>query len=222
MIIANFAFIMLFLRLFGKEGLIAWSAICVVIANIQVTKNVSLFGLEATLGNIVYSTGFLATDILCEFYSEEDAKKAAHVGLVTIVAMTVLMQLAIKINPSETDIAHSSMVTLFSMIPRISLGSITAYFVSSRHDIFAYQFWRKKTHGKYLWLRNNFSTFVSQLLDTVIFTLIAFAGVYPADVLFDIVLTTLLIKWIAALCDTPMIYLAGRWFKKGKADNEQN
>ena len=215
MLILNFAFIMVFLRLFGKEGLIAWTAICVILANIQVTKNINIFGLESTLGNIVYATGFLATDILCEFYDRKDADRAVKIGLLTIVSMTLLMQLAIMIKPSETDLVNDSLVKVFTLIPRISLGSILAYFVSSRHDIFAYEFWKKRTNGKHLWIRNNASTFVSQLLDTAVFTLVSFYGVYKTDVLVDIALTTLAVKWFAAVCDTPMIYLAGRWHRKG-------
>ena len=66
MLVLNFALIMAAFRLWGRVGLFVWVPISVIVANIQVTKNVSLFGLEATLGNIVYATGFLATDILSE------------------------------------------------------------------------------------------------------------------------------------------------------------
>ncbi len=215
MMVLNFALIMFAFRKWGKIGLLIWIPISCMIANIQVTKNVILFGFEATLGNIVYSTSFLATDILNEFYSENDAKESVGFGFFALVAMTVLMQMALFFKPSSTDIAQESLQTIFGLMPRIAVGSLIAYLLSNYHDVWAYNFWRRKTSGKHLWLRNNFSTFVSQLIDTVVFTLIAFWGVYDTAVLLQIMASTYLLKWIVALCDTTMIYLARYWVKRG-------
>jgi len=82
--------------------------------------------------------------------------------------------------------------------------------------VWSFNFWKTKTHGKHLWLRNNASTMVSQLIDSVIFTLGAFYGVYHGRVLVEIILTTYLLKWLVAVFDTGMIYLAGRWVRQGK------
>ncbi|NLA98459.1 MAG: queuosine precursor transporter, partial [Spirochaetales bacterium] len=80
MLLCNFTLIMFAFRRWGKLGLFIWVPISVIVANIQVTKNVMLFGLEATLGNIVYATGFLATDILTEFYGKKESAKAVAIG----------------------------------------------------------------------------------------------------------------------------------------------
>lgn len=214
MMAVNFAFIMFAFRRWGRIGLLVWIPISCIVANIQVTKNVILFGFEATLGNIVYSTSFLATDMLSEFYRKEDAKQAVGFGFFALVAMTVLMQLAILFVPSQTDIADPSLNLIFGLMPRIAIGSLAAYLLSNYHDVWSYAFWRKRTHGKHLWIRNNFSTFVSQLIDTLVFTLIAFYGVYETGVLIQIMASTFLLKWIVALADTSMIYLARYWVKK--------
>lgn len=216
MLIVNFSFIMICFRLWGKHGLFIWLAISSIIANIQVTKNISVFGLEATLGNIVYSTNFLATDILAEFYSEKDAERAVYSGLFAIVAMTILMQLAILFTPSVSDTVSDSMTNLFRLMPRITIASVSAYFLSNLHDIKAYLFWKKKTSGKHLWLRNNASTMVSQIIDTVVFTLAAFLFVYPKQTLIQIMLTTYFLKFITAVCDTAIIYVARYWVKGNK------
>ena len=215
MMAVNFAFIMFAFRRWGRIGLLVWIPISCIVANIQVTKNVILFGFEATLGNIVYSTSFLATDMLSEFYRKKDAKQAVGFGFFALVAMTVLMQLAILFVPSQTDIADPSLNLIFGLMPRIAIGSLIAYLLSNYHDVWSYEFWRKRTHGKHLWIRNNFSTFVSQLIDTLVFTLIAFYGVYETSVLIQIIASTFLLKWIVALADTSMIYLARYWVKKG-------
>jgi len=216
MLLINFSAILFSYRVWGKTGLYIWVPLAVIIANIQVTKTIHLFGLTATLGNIVYATSFLVTDILSENYGKKDAKKAVGIGFFALIVMTVLMNLALYFMPDESDFAQSSLQTIFSIMPRIALGSLTAYGLSQLHDIWAYDMWKRRfAEDKYLWMRNNFSTMVSQLIDTVVFTLIAFSGVFPWPVLAQIMITTYLLKWVVALLDTPFLYLAKRWKSKG-------
>lgn len=216
MLLVNFLGIMVAFRRWGKIGLFAWVPISVILANIQVTKNVTLFGLEATLGNIVYATSFLATDILSEFYGKKESYKAVGLGFFSLVMMTILMQLALLFQPSPSDLVQESLVTIFSLMPRIALASLFAYVVSNLHDVWAFAYWKEKKPGRSaLWIRNNLSTFVSQLIDTLLFTAIAFIGVYEWNVLFQIALSTYLLKWVVAILDTPCIYLAHHWIDRG-------
>jgi uncharacterized integral membrane protein (TIGR00697 family) len=106
------------------------------------------------------------------------------------------------------DFGKTTEVQTEIRIPRIAIGSILAYIISQLHDVWAFHFWKTKTNGKYLWLRNNLSTMVSQAIDTLIFTFIAFWGLYEINVFISIVLTTYLMKWIVAVIDTPFIYFA--------------
>lgn len=107
-------------------------------------------------------------------------------------------------------------MTIFSLMPRIALASLIAYLASNVHDVWAFAYWKEKRPGrKTLWMRNNFSTIVSQLIDTVLFTAIAFLGVYPRGVLLQIGISTYLLKWIVAVLDTPCIYLARSWVDRG-------
>jgi len=216
MLVLNFGAIMFAFRKWGKVGLMVWVPISVIIANIQVTKTIELFTIEATLGNIVYATSFLATDILSEFYSDKDAKKSIKFGFFSLIIMTLMMQLALFFKPAPSDMVQSSLQTIFSLMPRIVAGSLLAFFLSSYHDIWAYKHW--KNLNKPLYLRNNLSTLVSQLIDTTVFSLIAFYGVFPGKVLLEIMLSTLLFKWIVAFCDTPMLYLARKWVREGKIE----
>ncbi|MCH3916466.1 MAG: queuosine precursor transporter [Spirochaetia bacterium] len=217
LLILNFAAIMVAFRFWGKLGLYLWIPIYVIVANLQVAKTVNLFGIEATLGNIVYATGFLATDILSECYGRKASSKAVPMGFFALIVMTVFMQMAILFIPAPSDYIQQSMKELFGLMPRIAAASLIAYLCSNSHDIWAFEFWKARFPStRMLWLRNNASTFVSQLIDTVIFTLGAFLGVYPWDVLIQIMISTYLLKWIVAICDTPFIYLARRWFDQGK------
>lgn len=216
MLILNFTAILISYRFWGKTGLYIWVPIAIIIANIQVTKTINIFGLTATLGNIVYATSFLVTDILSENYGKRDASRAVGIGFFALLMMTILMNIALFFVPAKSDFAQGSLSAIFSLMPRIALGSLTAYGFSQLHDIWAYDFWKRKfSADRYLWMRNNFSTMVSQLLDTLIFTFIAFWGVFEWGVLIQIIITTYLLKWLVALLDTPFLYIAKRWSKKG-------
>jgi uncharacterized integral membrane protein (TIGR00697 family) len=220
MLILNFGAIMVAFRLWGRVGLFVWIPISIIVANIQVTKTIEIFTLEATLGNIVYATSFLATDILSECYGKEEAYKGVGIGFFALLVMTLLMNTALLFKPAPSDLVQESLVTIFSLMPRIALASLAAYLVSQLNDVWSYEFWRKKRPSVgWLWLRNNASTMVSQLIDTLIFTLIAFWGRYPWGVLWQIMVTTYALKWVVAALDTPFIYLAKRWHTRGVVTN---
>jgi len=221
MLLANFFFILLFYRLFGKTGLFIWIPIAAIVANIQVLKIVDLFGINATLGNIVYASSFLVTDILSENYGKKSAAKAVLVGFLSLIASMLLFQAALWFTPSAEDWAQESLMNLFGFMPRIVLASLLAFGISQLHDVWAYNFWKKKwPANRFIWLRNNASTMVSQLIDSVVFTLVAFAGQLPVNVLVQIFISTYVLKWIVAALDTPFIYLAVWMERTGKVPEE--
>ena len=222
-----FLFTTIAYRLFGKIGLYTWMAIALVIANLQVLKTVEMFSFVTALGNVIYGTTFLSTDILSENYGKKEAKKAVYIGFFILIALTTIMQLTLYFIPHESDFASPSLETIFGFMPRIVIASLTAYLVSQLHDVWAFNFWRNKFKGRHLWLRNNFSTMTSQLVDNVIFTLIAFVGffglfgweqVFEWSILFQIFFVSYIMKWVVAAIDTPFVYLA-KWFKnRGDVD----
>nr|WP_321358406.1 queuosine precursor transporter [uncultured Draconibacterium sp.] len=221
MLLANFLLIILAYRLFGKWGLVMWIPISVIVANIQVIQTVELFGLVATLGNIVYATSFLVTDILSENYGKEEAKKAVWIGFFSLISMTLLMNLALKFLPLEGDefagITHEATSTIFSLMPRIAVASLAAYLLSQRHDVWAYHFWKKRfSKENQIWLRNNLSTMISQLIDSVVFVAIAFWGEYEWAVLLEIFITTYFLKWIVAAADTPFVYWGKKIYRRNR------
>ena len=193
---------------------------CVILANIQVMKLISLFGMTATLGNILYGTSFLATDILSENYGKKDANLAVHIGFFMLLMMVVVMKFAILFIPNPHDMAHEALSKIFGLTPRVAGASFCAYACSQYHDVWMFHLLKDKTHDKHLWLRNNVSTMVSQAIDTGIFVGVAFYGMYPTNVLLSLFLSTYVIKWIVALGDTWCVYLARKWFREGKIRTE--
>ena len=207
--LVDFGALLLVYRFLGKIGLFAWVAMATVIANIQVIKVIQLCGITATLGNVLYASIFLATDILSENYSRKDAALAALIGFVSMLALPLLMTFSLWFTPGEGDFSQEALKTLFGIVPRVVAGSAVAYIVSQFHDVWSYHFIKGKMPStKMLWLRNNGSTLVSQLLDSAIFATIAFYGLYPTRAFLEIVVTTYLLKAVCALLDTPFIYLA--------------
>jgi uncharacterized integral membrane protein (TIGR00697 family) len=206
----NFLMVMLAYKLFGKIGLYVWTAIAVILANIQVMKTIEIFGLVTALGNVVYSSLFLVTDIINENHSQKEAKKAVWIGFFVLISMTAIMQITLLFIPDESDILNEHITAIFSFMPQIAFASITAYLISQYHDVWFFAKLKQKFGSERLWLRNNVSTLTSQLLDNIIFTLIAFIGVFEWNVMFQIFLTSILLKYIVAFCDTPFIYLAKR------------
>ncbi|MGL4252445.1 MAG: queuosine precursor transporter [Fusobacteriaceae bacterium] len=223
MLIANFGSIMFAYKKFGKIGLYIWVPISTLLANLQVVLFVDLFGFGTTLGNIMYAGGFLVTDILSENYGEEEARTAVKIGFFTMIAATLLMQIAINFTPSGFDEAlnnYGSMKLIFGFMPRLMVAGLVAYGISQFHDIRAYNFWKKRFPAtKHIWIRNNLSTLVSQFIDNLVFTAIAFWGVMPLEVLIEIFWSTYFIKFIVASADTPFVYLAN-YMKRNKGVQE--
>jgi uncharacterized integral membrane protein (TIGR00697 family) len=213
-LIADLALATLIYRLFGKFGLYAIIIASVIAANIQVLKTVQLFGMVATLGNILYGSIFFATDILNEVYGKRAARRGVWLGFVGMVLVTLWMQVGLRFIPDASDFAQDSLSTIFGLLPRIAAGSMIAYLLSQHYDVFAFNFWKRKTKGRFLWLRNNASTLVSQAIDTLIFTTIALWGVFDTRTWLQILATTYLLKPIVALIDTPFIYLARKLSKQ--------
>ena len=209
--ILNMIFVLIMYKFFGRTGLFVWVGFATVLANIQVVKLIEIFGLTATLGNAVYGSIFLVTDILNEKYGQKEAKKAVWLGFASLIMMMVIMQVVLLFEPAPDDFAQQSLGTIFGLIPRIALGSMIAYIISQYTDVIIFSFLRKLfPSDAAFWIRNNGSTMLSQLLDTLIFTSIAFIGVYPTDVWISIFISTYVLKFLVSIVGTPFGYMAKR------------
>jgi len=208
LLLTSFLIVILAYKLFGKTGLYVWTAVGVILANIQVMKTIQVFGLVTAMGNVIYSSLFLVTDIINENHTKKDAQKAVWIGFFVLITTTIIMQISIQFIPDESDFLSEHITAIFSFLPRIAFASLIAYLISQSHDVWFFAKLKKRHKKRYLWLRNNLSTVTSQLLDNIIFTLIAFVGVFSWNVIGQIFLTSYILKVIVAACDTPFVYLA--------------
>ena len=209
-VVACFIAIVLIEKLFNKEGLFVWVAIATVLANIFLAKTVGLGPITASLGNIMFASTYLATDILTEKYGVKWAKKAVKLGLCAAVIFIVSSQIVVAFTPAPEDTIHPLFAQLFSITARITLSSVICYFLSNLLDVWLFEKIRKKTNGKYLWLRNNVSTIVSNCGENFAFYFIAFLGVMDVPTLLMLATTASVIEITIAACDTPFLYLSKR------------
>lgn len=207
-IIGIFTSVLIIKKFFGKEGLIGYMAIATILAEIGVVKCIDVLGLSATLGNVLFASNFLVTDILTECYGEKEAKKGIKYAIFSVILFIIIMQGMLLFTPNKLDFAQESMKTIFGLIPRISIASIVMLTISNFADVKLYSWLKKKTNDKYMWLRNNLCTILCNGLENFIFTFLCFTGIYNVIDMIMIATATTIIETIIALCDTPFLYLS--------------
>ncbi len=167
---------------------------------------------------IVFSATFLLTDMLSEFFGKQYARRAVLAGFIASILWVVTTQVAIHWTPADFWENQEAFETVFGSSWRIVLGSFFAYLVAQYHDVWAFHFWKGVFKGKYLWLRNNLSTGVSQVLDSAVFLIIAFYGVLPIWPMF---ISFVVLKFIITLIDTPFLYAVRWYYNKGEVARQK-
>lgn len=196
-----------------------------VITNAIAGKFFVLFGQELSCGIIAYPVTFLVTDLLSEIYGRKRASAVVIAGFVVSVFITLVVWIANAAPTySESPVDAESFNIVFGLLPGVVLGSMIAYLVAQLVDVQIFEFWRRLTDGRYMWLRNNGSTFFSQLVDTVLVVTIALViwpevdGNPATDPLgFEtwqgIVFGQYVFKIGIAAVDTPVFYVATHYLQ---------
>lgn len=159
-------------------------------------------------GILPYPFTFLITDLLSEFYGRRRTAWVVFTGLIASVFIIILLRItaqfpAVSFSPASTDAYNQ----IFGNSWRVISASMLAYLSAQLLDVQVYEFWRKVTKGKYLWVRNNGSTIISQLVDTILVVVVLFIGKLSFTEMNSLILDGWLFKLICALIDTPLIYL---------------
>lgn len=206
-IVVIFSLVVLIEKFFKKEGLYVWISIAFILANISVCKMIDLFSFTTALGNVLFASIFLATDIMSEKYSKEDAKKGIYLCVFSGIAFIVITQIALLFHPSSDDTINSAMKSLFTISLRTTAASMLMFFISNMLDIYLYNKLKDKYPNK-LWFRNNVSTILSNCLENYLFSLLAFVGIFSLPVIISIATVASVIEIVIAICDTPFLYLS--------------
>lgn len=213
-LIITYSAVLLLFAIFREQGLYLWTVVATIAANVEVLIIVDAFGMEMTLGNILFASTFLVTDIASELYGKKAAQTAVWLGIATSVCFVLISQSWMLYAPNENDFASPSIRTVFSNTPRLMFVGIAVYVIVQLFDVWAYHKWWEFTsrkfqdRKKFLWLRNNGSTLVSQLLNTILFTWGAFLGIHDTQTLVSIACSSYVIFIATSLADTPFVYFA--------------
>ncbi|MEL7298455.1 MAG: queuosine precursor transporter [Pseudomonadota bacterium] len=222
MVLLDLGFTLALYRWFGAVGLQVAITTAIILANLLGTQLIQIFGIEVSVGLIFYSSIFFATDVFNENYGQARARQAVVIGFVVMLAVLLSLSLSVMLTPSANPASatfaiavHDALETLASFSPRLVLGSLVAYVVSQQLDVALFHWLKRRTQTRWLWLRNNVSTMTSQLVDSLIFSLIAWWGVVDLSTALTLGLATYGFKLLIALLDTPLLYLARRWHQRG-------
>lgn len=206
--------VMMFMfRGFGIVGLYVFSAVATVTANIQVLKlmNMSFMPEHVALGTATFSIIFLCNDIITEHYGKEAAKTNIWLSFITQVMVTIIMLTAIGFKPVVDNDGHKAMSELFLPAPRILIASLAAFVLSQLININIFEWLSRICHEKMLWLRSNAALMLSELMDNIIFSSLAWVILAPNPVstsvlIYTYILGTYVLRVLFALFSTPIIY----------------
>ncbi|MBR0521389.1 MAG: queuosine precursor transporter [Spirochaetales bacterium] len=201
-----------------RDFLFALFVAAMVMVNTLGTKITTILGVRVSVGIFFVPVLFLTTDIIGEVFGRKEASRFVNMATIMLVLLFLMMSLCIAIKPNESWNLQEQYATVFGSSLRMTIASLISFVVAQQLDVFMFSLWGKITKGKHLWIRNNMSTIVSQLIDTTIFEFVAFWHLTPkftTGYIFSLILPYWLFKVVFALLDTPLCYL-GVWWLSGK------
>jgi uncharacterized integral membrane protein (TIGR00697 family) len=161
-----------------------------------------------SVGLIPYPLTFLVTDLISEIFGEKRANDVVKVGLICAILVMGLTIIADNAAAIETSVvSDEEFHKVFGLTGVAVSASMIAYLLAQFIDIKLFHFWKRLTKGKHLWLRNNFSTILSQLVDTsTVLLLLCSLGAMDWGVFGTIFIGSFLFKVLIAALDTPLFY----------------
>ena len=224
----DLALTVLMFRAFGRDGLLGCIVLAILLANLQGPKLTMIFGFQTSLGVIFYSGIFFATDLLSEKYGRADAGKAVLIGFAVSCIIVLMLSMALMFQPTDqpgtaefSQRIQTSFENILDFTPRFVFGSLLAYFISQSLDVWLFHWIKTKTKGRWLWLRNNVSTMISQLVDTALYSFVVWWGVVDLETAIQLGLVKYAFKIVIAAIDTPFIYWARSWDSDISASQEK-
>ncbi|MCA9783789.1 MAG: queuosine precursor transporter [Candidatus Cloacimonetes bacterium] len=169
-----------------------------------------LYTFEISVGILPYPVTFLVTDIISELYGEKRANQVVVAGFIASLFIMAVILVAIAVPQTAwSPIDDATFKQVFGLFGPAIFASMSAYLLAQHIDIRVFHFWKRLTHGKHLWLRNNGSTIVSQFVDTLsVLSLLCLTGVIAWDRFGSLLANGFLFKVLMALLDTPLFYAA--------------
>jgi uncharacterized integral membrane protein (TIGR00697 family) len=200
-----------------RQFLFALYLTSMVLVNTLGSKITTLGSVRASVGVFFMPILFLITDIVTEVYGRKASTQFVNLSTIMLIFMFLMIGLCIIVPPNETWGLQSAYANVFGSSMRMTVASLFSFFIAQHIDVAIFAFLKFLTKDKHLWIRNNVSTIISQLVDTTIFMFIAFYKMnasYTFSFVWSLILPYWAFKVIFALIDTPFCYLGVWWLKR--------
>ncbi len=204
----------------------------IISANLMGNK-ITHLGIDFSVGIFAFPLTFLIIDVINEIHGRKKARMFVLSGFVAMVFVMAITALAVYLPFAERSFVKEEYTKVFGTSLRIFIASISAFLMAELHDVWAFNWWREKTKGKYLWLRNNLSTFAGQAIDTLIFMFLAFYYVpflpniintspkFTAAYIISLAIPYYLLKVGIAILHTPLCYIGVWWLRNSPKEQAQ-
>ena len=179
------------------------------IADVTAGKFFTLGGMAISVGVIPFPITFVLTDVVNEYYGRRGARLLTFVGMAMLIFAFSIIALARMLPAADNSpIPQPAFDAVFGQSFRFFSGSLVAYTLGQLTDIYAFQFYKRLTQSRHLWLRATGSTAISQVIDTTVVTSVALAGLMSASEIMKVILASYLYKMAVAITLTPLCYVA--------------
>lgn len=200
-------------KYYGKEALTAGFISLLLMSNIVAVKIVGFSRWTVPAAILTYSSTFLVTDLLTEFYGRKEAQKTVLFGFYANMVMIFSIWVALSWTAAPFWEGQAAMEVILGLVPRIVIASMIGYLISQNFEVMVFHFWKEQFKGRQLWLRNNLTSLITMLIDTLVFIPLAFYGTLPNSVIGDLITGQYIVKIIVAMIDTVFIYAVHDLYK---------
>ena len=202
----------IYARKYNKpDALIGLYVSFIIFSNIVASKvaefNLGFATFYAPAAVIIFSVTFLLTDIVNEKFGRKETHKMILIAFFAQVAVSFFAWLILSLNSAPFWNNQQSFEIILGQVPRLIIASWIAFLISENLDAYLFAWFKNKTKGKYLWMRNALSSIPSMAVDSIIFVTIAFYGTQP---ILQLIIGLIIIKWLVGIIDIPFMYL-NRW-----------
>ena len=175
-----------------------------------------LYTFEISVGILPYPITFLITDIISEVYGKKKANQVVTMGIFASFFSLLIVIISNEVPATSWSPVNNVLFSkVFGATAVAVFASMMAYLFAQFIDIQIFHFWKQVTKGKHLWLRNNFSTFTSQFIDTfTVLLLLCSFGKIDWALFGGLLVSGFLFKILIAVLDTPFLYLSVYLFRK--------
>jgi queuosine precursor transporter len=188
----------------GKDALITLIVIQAILANLFITKEISLFHLCITCTDAFAVGSGLALNLLQEYYGKKATKNAILISFCTLIFYLIMSQFQLWYKPISSE-THQPFSAILSLMPRVVCASIISYLICQLIDYNVYALLKTKLHNKFFILRNYGSLIISQTIDTILFSFLGLYGIVPH--IWHIILVSFIIKIATIILATPLMSL---------------